>query len=107
MAWLAWLSWLHADCGRGLRQDGVPPDKSHVTSARTCHLLKKEKYMSLISLVIVLIVVGVLLWAANNYIPMDQKIKTIMNVVVVIAVVLWLLSAFGVLGSLDTIRVGH
>ena len=63
--------------------------------------------MSLISLVIVLIVVGVLLWAANTYIPMDQKIKTIMNIVVVIAVVLWLLSAFGVLGSLDTIRIGH
>ena len=63
--------------------------------------------MSLISLVIVLIVVGVLLWAANTYIPMDNKIKTIMNIVVVIAVVLWLLSAFGVLGSLDTIRVGH
>jgi hypothetical protein len=38
---------------------------------------------------------------------MDSKIKTIMNVVVVIAVVLWLLSAFGVLGSLDTIRVGE
>ena len=63
--------------------------------------------MSLISLVVILIVVGVLLWAANTYIPMDSKIKTIMNVVVVIAVVLWLLQAFGVLGSLDTIRVGH
>jgi type IV secretory pathway TrbL component len=63
--------------------------------------------MSLISLVIVLIVVGVLLWAANTYIPMDNKIKTIMNIVVVIAVVLWLLSAFGVLGSMDTIRIGH
>ena len=63
--------------------------------------------MYLISLVIVLIVVGVLLWAANTYIPMDNKIKTIMNIVVVIAVVLWLLSAFGVLGSLDTIRIGH
>ncbi|MFZ1413513.1 MAG: Thivi_2564 family membrane protein [Defluviicoccus sp.] len=63
--------------------------------------------MSLISLVIVLIVVGVLLWAANTYIPMDSKIKTIMNIVVVIAVVLWLLSAFGVLGSMDTIRIGR
>ena len=60
-----------------------------------------------ISLVIVLIVVGVLLWAANTYIPMDQKIKTIMNIVVVIAVVLWLLSVFGVLGSLDSIRIGR
>jgi type IV secretory pathway TrbL component len=63
--------------------------------------------MSLISLVIVLIVVGVLLWAANTYIPMDSKIKSIMNIVVVIAVVLWLLSAFGVLGSMDTIRIGR
>jgi type IV secretory pathway TrbL component len=63
--------------------------------------------MSLISLVVVLIVVGVLLWAANTYIPMDSKIKTIMNIVVVIAVVLWLLSAFGVLGSMDTIRIGR
>jgi hypothetical protein len=48
----------------------------------------------------------VLLWAANNYIPMDGKIKSIMNVVVVIGVVLWLLSAFGVLGSLADIRIG-
>jgi hypothetical protein len=54
-----------------------------------------------------LIVVGVLLWAANTYIPMDGKIKSIMNVVVVIAVVLWLLSAFGVLGSLTNIQIGR
>lgn len=62
--------------------------------------------MSLISLVITLIVVGVLLWLVNTYIPMDSKIKTILNVVVVIAVVLWLLQAFGVLGSLSSVRVG-
>lgn len=63
--------------------------------------------MPLINLVIVLIVVGVLLWLVNTYIPMDRKIKTILNVVVVIVVVIWLLQAFGVLGSLDSIRVGH
>jgi hypothetical protein len=63
--------------------------------------------MSLISLVIVLIVVGVLLWAVNTYIPMDRKIKTILNIVVVIVVVLWLLNAFGVLGSLESIRIGR
>lgn len=62
--------------------------------------------MSLISLVVVLIVVGVLLWLVNAYIPMDGKIKSILNVVVVIAVVLWLLQVFGVLGSLHTVRVG-
>ena len=44
--------------------------------------------MSLVSLVITLIVVGVLLWLINNYIPMDAKIKSILNIVVVVAVVL-------------------
>jgi hypothetical protein len=63
--------------------------------------------MSLVSLVVVLIVVGVLLWLVNTYIPMDGKIKSILNAVVVIAVVIWLLQAFGLLGSLQNIRVGH
>jgi O-antigen/teichoic acid export membrane protein len=63
--------------------------------------------MSLVSLIIVLIVVGVLLYLVNTYIPMDGKIKTIINVVVVIVVVLWLLSVFGVIGSIDQIRVGR
>ena len=61
--------------------------------------------MSLVDLVIVLIVVGVLLWAVNNYIPMDGKIKQILNVVVVIAVVLWLLNAFGVVSRAREVRV--
>lgn len=63
--------------------------------------------MSLISLVVVLIVVGVLLWLVNAYIPMDRKIKNILNIVVVIVVVIWLLQVFGVLGSLDSIRIGR
>lgn len=62
--------------------------------------------MPLITVVIVLIVVGVLLWLVNAYLPMDNKIKSILNAVVVIAVVLWLLQVFGVLGSLSTIRIG-
>lgn len=61
--------------------------------------------MSLISIILTLIVVGVLLWLINSYLPMDSKIKSILNVVVVIAVVLWLLQAFGVLGALDGVRV--
>ncbi len=61
--------------------------------------------MSLISLVIILIVVGVLLWLVNTMIPMDGKIKTIINVVVVLVVCLWLLQAFGLVGSLDAIRI--
>ena len=59
----------------------------------------------MISLVITLIVVGVLLWLVNTYIPMDGKIKQIINVVVVICVVVWLLSVFGVLGHSGDIRV--
>lgn len=61
--------------------------------------------MSLISLIVVLIVVGVLLWLVNSYVPMDEKIKNILNIVVVIAVVLWLLQAFGLLGDLGAVRI--
>ena len=63
--------------------------------------------MSMISLILTLIVVGVLLWLVNTYIPMDGKIKKILNVVVVICVVVWLLYAFGVLGRGGDIRVPH
>jgi hypothetical protein len=62
--------------------------------------------MSLLSLIVTLVVVGVLLWLVNTYIPMDSKIKNILNVVVVILVVIWLLQAFGLLGSLGGIHVG-
>jgi hypothetical protein len=63
--------------------------------------------MSLITLVIVLVVVGVVLWLINSYIPMQSTIKKILNTVVIIAVILWLLSAFGIIGSLDTIHIGR
>jgi len=63
--------------------------------------------MSLISVVIVLVVVGVLLWLVNRFIPMDSKIKTILNAVVVICVVIWLLQVFGVLGSIGNIQIGR
>jgi len=61
--------------------------------------------MPLISLIVTLIVVGVLLWLVNTYIPMDSKIKRILNAVVVICVVVWLLYAFGILGRGGDIRV--
>lgn len=59
----------------------------------------------MIHIIITLIVIGILLWLVNTYIPMDGKIKQILNVVVVICVVLWLLSAFGILGTLGNIPV--
>lgn len=63
--------------------------------------------MSLISLVIILIVVGVLLWLMNTYIPMDATIKRIINILVIIVVVLWLLSVLGLFSSLGSIKVPH
>ncbi len=62
--------------------------------------------MPLVTIVLILIAVGVLLWLVNTYIPMDGKIKNILNAVVVIAVVIWLLQVFGLLGSLTNIHVG-
>ena len=61
--------------------------------------------MTLVSLAVTLIVVGVLLWLVNTYIPMDGKIKKILNAVVVICVVVWLLFAFGILGHSSEITV--
>jgi hypothetical protein len=61
--------------------------------------------MSILTLLLVLIVVGVILWLVNTYIPMDRKIKGILNAVVVILVVVWLLREFGVLNSLQNVHV--
>jgi hypothetical protein len=62
--------------------------------------------MPLIQLVEVLIVVGVLLWLVNRFIPMQGTIKSILNGVVVIAVVLWLLNIFGLFHSVANIHIG-
>jgi hypothetical protein len=56
------------------------------------------------SLIVALIVVGVLLWLVNGYIPMDEKLKNIRNLVVVTCVALWLLYAFGIMGRSGDIR---
>jgi hypothetical protein len=62
--------------------------------------------MPLIQLVEVLIVVGVVLWLVNRFIPMQATIKSILNAVVVIAVVLWILSGTGLLHSFSRIHLG-
>lgn len=61
--------------------------------------------MSILTVLVVLIVVGVLLWMINNFIPMDRRIKSILNAVVVICVILWLLSAFGILQQFSGIQL--
>jgi hypothetical protein len=62
--------------------------------------------MPLTQILVALIVVGVLLWLVNRFIPMQGSIKSILNGVVVIAVVLWLLNVFGLFHSLGRIHVG-
>jgi hypothetical protein len=63
--------------------------------------------MPLVNILVTLIVVGVLLWLVNSFIPMAGSIKSILNAVVVIFVVLWLLNVFGLFSSLPTLRVGR
>jgi hypothetical protein len=61
--------------------------------------------MPLLTILIVLVVAGLILWLVNTYIPMDHKIKTILNVVVVVIVIVWLLKVFGVIAYLTNIHV--
>jgi hypothetical protein len=63
--------------------------------------------MPLVQIVIVLIIAGVALWLINRFIHMAPPIKTILNVVVIVVICLWLLSEFGVLGPLNSIRIGR
>jgi undecaprenyl pyrophosphate phosphatase UppP len=61
----------------------------------------------LVNLVVALIVVGMLLWLVNRYIPMASSIKSILNVVVVVAVVVWVLQAVGLWSGISSFRVGR
>jgi len=63
--------------------------------------------MPLLQVLLSLIVVGVLLWLVNSFIPMARSIKSILNAVVVIVVVVWLLSVFGLLSSIQNFRIGR
>jgi Kef-type K+ transport system membrane component KefB len=62
--------------------------------------------MSLISVVLVLVLIGILLWVLFRFVPMDPDMKVIIKVLVIVVVILWLLQVFGVLGTLGTIHVG-
>jgi hypothetical protein len=62
--------------------------------------------MPVLQILVILVVIGVLLWLVNNFIPMAGSIKSILNAVVVIGVVLWLLNIFGIIHSLSRIHIG-
>lgn len=61
--------------------------------------------MDLLSIVIVLVVAGVLLWLINNYLPMQGTIKSLLNGVVVIVLVIWLLQVFGLLNGIGSVGI--
>ena len=61
--------------------------------------------MPILNIIIVILVAGVVLWLINRYIPMQRTVKSILNAVVIIVLVIWLLNVFGVLGSLGNVRV--
>ncbi len=61
--------------------------------------------MPILTVLLILIAAGVLLWLVNSYIPMDRKIKSIFNVVVVIIVVVWLLKVFGIFHYLSDVHI--
>ena len=63
--------------------------------------------MSLITLIVVLILVGVALWLLNTYVPMAQPIKTLINVLIVVLVFVWVLQALGFLTGFGNMRVGR
>ena len=63
--------------------------------------------MPLVNLVVALIIVGVVLYLINRYIPMASSIKSILNVVVVVAVGVWVLQVVGLWGGISTFRVGR
>jgi hypothetical protein len=67
---------------------------------------EREKEMPLLQILLVLVVIGVLLWLVNSFIPMQSTIKSILNAVVVIGTVLWLLNIFGLFHSLSRIHIG-
>jgi predicted nucleic acid-binding Zn ribbon protein len=67
---------------------------------------RKEYSMPLLQVVLVLVVVGVVLWLVDRFIPMASSIKSILNAVVTIAVVIWLLNVFGLMHYLTNIHIG-
>jgi hypothetical protein len=61
--------------------------------------------MTLLNIVVVLVVVGLILWLINTYIPMASAIKTLLNVVVFVVVLIWILQAFGLIGQINGVRI--
>jgi predicted membrane protein len=90
----------------GLAASSCKDDVTLLDGATDCSsLLKRSSRMPLLNLVVMLIVVGVVLYLVNRYIPMASSIKTILNIVVVCAVCVWVLQAVGLWGTITNFRL--
>ena len=99
----------HDDLEHDLKQhlEHRRPDDDHAAELNHHDDLKGRCIVELIQLVVILIVIGVLLWLVNTYIPMDARIKQIINAVVIIAVILWLLAwLLAIVGVSPHMRIG-
>jgi hypothetical protein len=63
--------------------------------------------MPLINVIVVLVVVGVLLYVVESVLPIDATIKRIIHIIIILAVCIWLLQAFKIIGALGPIRLGQ
>jgi hypothetical protein len=61
--------------------------------------------MTLVGMVGVLVVVGLVMWLINTYIPMAAGIKSVLNIVVFLVVAVWLLQGFGIIGNIPGVRI--
>jgi hypothetical protein len=95
-----------ASIGAGAKGVAWQQRQHDTCSVKSLPSRREDPVMPLIQVVLVLIVVGVLLWLVNTYIPMAGSIKSILNAVVVIVVVLWLLNVFGLMDNLTKLRIG-
>ena len=62
--------------------------------------------MPILSILLVIVIMDVLLWALNSFVPMDSKVRSILNIVVVLLLIIWLLQVFGLISGFGNIRVG-
>jgi hypothetical protein len=98
---------LHAESSGSAQHEWQSARRRCFLKNTSCQAREGEHDMPLVTVVLTLLVVGVLLWLINRFIPMQSQIKGILNGVVVIAVVLWLLKVFGLFGYISQFRVGH
>jgi hypothetical protein len=65
----------------------------------------EESFMTLIDLVLILVIAGLVMWLINTYIPMAAGIKSLLNVIVFVVLLIWVLQVFGVINGIPGLRI--